>query len=210
MMLCIEGIWRSFEDGLPIVVYTGNSFLSPAKFERCVPTDMKIKGTSVSPTLSVDLTSVSTSSYSGISSSLCLPPPVRSVHFGTEAFRWRIAVKATLRGVNKMLGIHWLLHQRSHAFDDVSTPVFDRALVIVILFHILKSVWFALPASQIVWHASHELLDTISVFEAWETQSSVFLLQHVVIVRLHAHLVVPTQDIFLHFTRRKRVVGIVL
>jgi len=54
MMLCIEGIWRSFEDRLPIVIYTSYSFMSPAKFERCIPSDMKIKGTSVSPTLSVD------------------------------------------------------------------------------------------------------------------------------------------------------------
>jgi len=57
-----------------------------------------------------------------------------------EAFRWRIAVKATLKGVNEMLGIGWLLHQPSHAFDDVSTPVFDRPLVIVIPSHILETV----------------------------------------------------------------------
>ena len=139
-MLCIEGIWRSFEDRLPIVIYTGHSFLSAAKFERCVPSDMNIRGTSVSPTLSADLTSDSTSSYSGISPYLCLPPPVRSVNFGIEVFQWHIAVKATLRGINKMLGIGWLPHQPSHAFDDVSTPVFDRALVIVIPCHILKSV----------------------------------------------------------------------
>jgi len=54
MTLCVEGVWGIFEDTLPIVIYTGHSFLSPAKFERCVPSDMKIKGTSVSPTLSVD------------------------------------------------------------------------------------------------------------------------------------------------------------
>jgi len=137
--LCIEGIWRSFEDRFPIVMYTGHSFLSPAKFERCVPLDMKIKGTSVSPTLSVDLTSVSTSSYLGISPYLCLPPPVHSVHFGIEAFRCHIAIKARLRGVNMMLGVCWLPHQPSHAFDDISIPVFDRALVIVIPFHILES-----------------------------------------------------------------------
>ena len=83
---------------------------------------------------------VSTSSYSGIPPYLCLPPPVRSVYFGIEAFWWRIAVKAMLRGVNEMLGVRWLLHQPSHAFDDISTPVFDRALVIVIPFHILDSV----------------------------------------------------------------------
>jgi hypothetical protein len=62
------------------------------------------------------------------------------VHFGIEAFRGRIAVKSPLRGENEMLGIGWLLHQPSHAFHDVSTPVFDRALVIVIPSHILKSV----------------------------------------------------------------------
>jgi hypothetical protein len=53
MMLCVEGIWRIFEDRLPIVIYTGHSFLSPATLERCVPSDMKIKGTSISLTLSV-------------------------------------------------------------------------------------------------------------------------------------------------------------
>ena len=57
--LCVDGIWQSFEDRLPIVIYTGPSFLSPEKFERCIPSDMTIKGTSVSPTLSVDLTLVS-------------------------------------------------------------------------------------------------------------------------------------------------------
>jgi len=62
------------------------------------------------------------------------------VHFGIEVFRRRIAGKATLRGVNKMLGVSWLPLQPSHAFDDVSTLVFDRALVIVIAFHILVSV----------------------------------------------------------------------
>jgi len=51
-----------------------------------------------------------------------------------------IAVSATLRGENEMLGVCWLLHQPSHAVDDVSTEEFDRALVIVIPFHILKSV----------------------------------------------------------------------
>jgi hypothetical protein len=140
MTLCVEGIWRSFEDRLPIVIYTGHSVLSPAKFERCVLSDMKMKGTSVSPNLSVDQMAVSTSSCLGISPYLGLPDPGCSVHFGIEAVRWRIAVKATLRGVNKMLGVSWLPHQPSHAFDDVSTPVFDRALVIVIPFHILKSL----------------------------------------------------------------------
>jgi len=62
------------------------------------------------------------------------------VHFGLEAFRWRITVKATLRGVNEMLGVGWLPHQLSHAFDHVLTPVFDKVLVIVIPSHILESV----------------------------------------------------------------------
>ena len=54
MTLCIEGIWRIFEERLPIDIYTGHSFSSPAKFERWVLSDVKIKSTSVAPTLSVD------------------------------------------------------------------------------------------------------------------------------------------------------------
>jgi len=99
-----------------------------------------IKGASVSPTLSIVLTSISTLLSSSISAYLCLPPPVRSVHFSIEAFRWSIAVKATLRGVSEMLSVGWLPRQPSHAFDDVSTPVFDRPVVIVIPSHILESV----------------------------------------------------------------------
>ena len=72
---------------------------------------------------------------------MCLPPPVCvAVHFGIEAFRGHIAVKAPLRGQNEMLGVGWLPHQPSHAFDDVSAPVFDRALVIVIPSLIIESV----------------------------------------------------------------------
>jgi hypothetical protein len=52
----------------------------------------------------------------------------------------RIAVKETLWGVNEMFHVGWLPHQPSHTFDDVSTPVFDRALAIVIPSHILESV----------------------------------------------------------------------
>jgi hypothetical protein len=62
------------------------------------------------------------------------------VNFSIEAFRGRIAVKAPLRGENEMLSVSWLPHQPSHAFNDVSTPVFDRALVIVIPSHILENV----------------------------------------------------------------------
>jgi hypothetical protein len=39
-----------------------------------------------------------------------------------------------------MIAVRWLPHQPSHAFDNLSTPVFDRALVIVIPSHILESV----------------------------------------------------------------------
>ena len=54
MTLCIVGIWRIFHDRLPIGFYTGHSVFGPAKFESCVPSEKKIKGTSVSPTLNVD------------------------------------------------------------------------------------------------------------------------------------------------------------
>jgi hypothetical protein len=154
--------------------------------------------------------SISTLLSSRISPYLCLPPPFRSVDFGIEVFRWRIAVKATLRGVNELLRVGWLPHQPSHAFDNVWTPVFDRPWVIVIPSHMFESVYFALPESLIIWHGSHELLVAIPIFEAWETQSGVFFLQHVVIVHLHALLLHPTLDIFVLFTRRKRVVGIFL
>jgi len=49
-------------------------------------------------------------------------------------------VEATLRGRNEILGVGWLPHAASHAFDDVLTQVFDRALVIAISSHILESV----------------------------------------------------------------------
>jgi len=62
------------------------------------------------------------------------------VNFGIEAFQWRITVKATLRGLNEMLGIGWLPHQPSHPFNDVSTSVFDQALLIVIPSSTLESV----------------------------------------------------------------------
>ena len=140
MTVCIEGIWQIFEDRLQIVIYTGHSFLSPAKFERCVRSEMMIKGTSVSPILSVALTSIITLLSSSITAYLCLPPPVHSVHCSIEVFWWRIAVKETLRGINEMLGVCWLPYQPSHAFDDVLTAVFDRALVIVIPSHRLESV----------------------------------------------------------------------
>ena len=63
---------------------------------------------------------------------------------------------------------------------------------------------------MIIWHGSHELLDAIPVFEAWEMQIGVLSLQHVVIVCLHTLLLDPTLEIFVLFTCRKLVVGIVL
>jgi hypothetical protein len=54
MTLGVEGIWWIFENRLPIVRHIAHSFLSPAQFERCVPSDIEIKETCVSPTLSVD------------------------------------------------------------------------------------------------------------------------------------------------------------
>jgi len=109
-----------------------------------------------------------------------------------------------------MLSVGCLAYQPPHALDDVSTPVFDRALVIVIPSHIVESVQFPLLESPVIWHASHELLDPNPVFEAWETQSCVYFVQHVAIVPLHALLLDPTLDIFVLFTCGKQVVGIVL
>jgi hypothetical protein len=136
----IEGICRIFDDTLPIVIHAGHSFLSPAKFEMCVPSDTKIEGTNLSPTLSVVQMWISTLLSSRIYPYLCLPPPVHSVHFGIEAFRWRIMVAANLRGVNEILRVGWLRHQPSHTIADVSTAVFDGGLVIVIPLHIFESV----------------------------------------------------------------------
>ena len=140
LTLCIEGIWLIFEDRLPIVIYTRHFVLLAAKFERCVLSDMKIKGTGVSPTLSIYIMSISTLLSSSISPCVCLPLPDGSVHFGKEVFWWRIAVEATLRGIDDMVSIAWLPHQPFHAFHDVSIPVFYSELVIVIPSHILQSV----------------------------------------------------------------------
>jgi hypothetical protein len=62
------------------------------------------------------------------------------MHLGIEAFQGCIAVKATLRDKNVMLGVGSLLCQPSDTIDHVSSPSFDRALVIVNPSHILKSV----------------------------------------------------------------------
>jgi hypothetical protein len=91
-----------------------------------------------------------------ISPGLCLPLPVCSVHFGLDVFHWRIAVKASLSGVNEIFRIDCLPLKPLHAFDDVSTPEFDRALVIVIPPHILESVQFPHPAIPSVLHCRHD------------------------------------------------------
>jgi hypothetical protein len=62
------------------------------------------------------------------------------VNFGIEEFLGGITIKPTLRGENEMLSVAWLPHRPSHAFEDISTPVFNRVLVIVIPSHILMSV----------------------------------------------------------------------
>jgi hypothetical protein len=104
---------------------------------------------------------ISTLLSSGISPYLGLLPPDSSVHFGIEEILCSITVRSTLRGVNEILRVGWLPHHPSHAFDDVSIPVFDRALVMVIPSHILETVLFPLPESLIIFHGSHKLLDTI-------------------------------------------------
>jgi hypothetical protein len=87
------------------------------------------------------------------------------VHFGIEAFWWHIAVEAVLRCVNEILSIGWLPYQPSHAFDHVSAPAIDRVLVIVIPTHIVERVLVPHPDSLIIWQASQDLLNLISVFE---------------------------------------------
>jgi hypothetical protein len=62
------------------------------------------------------------------------------VHFGLKAFQERNAVEVTPSGENEMLCVGWLPYQPSYAFDDVSTAVFDRALVIVIPSPVLNIV----------------------------------------------------------------------
>jgi hypothetical protein len=62
------------------------------------------------------------------------------MHFSIEGFRWPIAVKGTLRGEKVVFSGSWLPDRPSPTVDNVSTPVFDRPLVIVIPSHILKSV----------------------------------------------------------------------
>jgi hypothetical protein len=53
---------------------------------------------------------------------------------------------------------------------------------------------------MIIWQAYTEYLEAIPVGEAWETQLSVFFIQVVVIVCLHALLLDRIVDIFVLFT----------
>ena len=62
-----------------------------------------------------------------------------------------------------ILGVGWLPHQQSDSVHDVSTPIFDTALVIIIECHIIESVRFPLHESQKICHASHALLDAILI-----------------------------------------------
>jgi hypothetical protein len=112
--------------------------------------------------------------------------------------------------VNILHAVCWLLHQPSHAFDNVWTALFEWAFAIVMPSHILGNVYFPLLESLIIWHTSCELLDTMPAFEASDMQSGVFFLPNVAIVGIHALLVDPTLGIFVLFTGPKRVVQIVL
>jgi hypothetical protein len=71
---------------------------------------------------------------------LFLTPAARNRHISIVAFRWCVGVKAMLTGANEMLSVGSLQHQQSDATNNVSTPAFDRALLIVIPSNILKSV----------------------------------------------------------------------
>jgi hypothetical protein len=142
-MVCIVGIWQIFEDRLHFGKYTAYPFWSQVKFERCVPSDIKIKRTRISCSRSIALPLNSTLLSSCISSYLFHQPPVHSVHCSTKACGLCIAVQATLRGVNEMFCVGWLQHQPSYGFDDVWTPLIDRVLVIVIPSHILESVYIS-------------------------------------------------------------------
>jgi len=104
----------------------------------------------------------------------------------------------------------WCLpHQPSHAVDDISTPVFDKVLVIVIALHILQSVLFFHPERLNIWHACHELRDVIPVFDLWHMLSFVCFVQHIVLICLYGHLLDPTLDIFVLFTLPKLEDGFV-
>jgi hypothetical protein len=123
------------------------------------------------------------------------PSPVHSLHFCIEVFSWRIAVNVTLRGNNEMLRVGYFPDPPAHEFHDVSTPACDSVVVMVIPSRILDSVQCPLCDTLIFWYDSRLPLDSICIFEALDMQCSVFDLHHGVIVRLHTHLLPPTQDI---------------
>jgi hypothetical protein len=99
-MLWILGIWLIFEVYSPIFIDTVYSFLLPAKFQRCFPSDMMIKKTGVYPTLSIHVTSITMLLTLSFFPFLFLPLRVHGVHFGIEVFRWPMAVEAMQRGFN--------------------------------------------------------------------------------------------------------------
>lgn len=109
-MLHIEGIRQILRDSFQTVVCTDHSRLWAAKFESCIPSDMKIKRSSVSLDLSTDLVANSTLLSSSICAYFCIPRPVHSLHCSIEAVQWCIANKPTLRGINVMQGVVWLQH----------------------------------------------------------------------------------------------------
>jgi len=79
-------------DRFPIVIYTGHVFLSPEKFVRCVASDKKIFGMTVSPS-SRELYTIVRNPYTPprvvlitrIGSNLPFPPPVCGVHLAINA-----------------------------------------------------------------------------------------------------------------------------
>jgi hypothetical protein len=83
-------------------------------------------------------------------------------------------------------------------------------MVIVLQSHILESVHFPLPEMLIIWFDSCKPLDAIPVFEAWETQSGVCILQQVAVVPLHYPLLDLTLDKYVLCMHHKWVAVIVL
>jgi len=104
--LCVGAIGWSLEYRLPIVIYPGHSFLSPAIFEIYIRSDIMIMRTSVSLPLSVDLMSVIKSLYSAISLYISQmyfshwEPP------GVSERRRSVNLEASISGENQTLGGH--------------------------------------------------------------------------------------------------------
>jgi len=66
---------------LPIVMYTGQAFLSPERFVRCVASENSMISNAVPPTGISDDRSVSTTLRTVESSYLYFTPPLACVHF---------------------------------------------------------------------------------------------------------------------------------